>query len=1198
MSSNSQMLQHLKEATRDLCRFLAKVLAEVGGDDWWQRLVVDQLSFQQQRYVEQRDVKRLESLDLAALLRVLDRNWYEISWKVTQSPDARHYVKEMQTVRNRWAHATVEEYSRDDIYRDLDTLQRFLTAIDASDELQDRVRKEREALLGHEQLASGSADDTPPTGIDGQDEGVAFQPTQMVRLKSDSSKMGPVIGVQELQAENRYQVFMEGAPKWFYESQLEGVASQGESHALVSLDHFHAHLTALQLQHPSLSTLYSLNAARVDFIPYQFRPVLKFIRADRPRLLIADSVGVGKTIEAGLILRELQARREVRSVLVICPRPLVTERKWLMEMKRFEERFTQLDGNTLRYCISETDLEGEWPEQHAKTILPYSLFDEVLLHGTQATRSSRRKKGKRGLLDLDPAPRFDLVIVDEAHHARNPNTFTHEAVRFFCDNAEAVVFLTATPLQLGSDDLFVLLNLLRPDLIIDRESFRHMAAPNPYINRAIDAARGGAEGWQQEAVRALRDASLTDWGQRILSEDPEYQGVKVKLAAEALSPEDRVGAIHTLERLHTFSGIINRTRRRDIGEFTIREPRTVSVEFTPAQRKLHDSLLAVQMQILSKIHPTQSINFMMTTIRRQAASCLYGLAPLIKDILNRRIADVSDQESSDEYELLDPEAAEEVLGEIKVIVERAEELEGTKDPKLEALEGVIRDKKHLDNNKLMVFSSFRHTLSYLFAKLSLDGVRVGMVHGGTPDEERIELRERFRRSRQDDEAIDVLLFSEVGCEGLDYQFCDCIVNYDLPWNPMRIEQRIGRIDRKGQKSEKVLIYNLITPETVDADVYERCLLRIGVFNSALGASEEILGEIAREIRSVADDMQLSNGERKERLRQIADNQIRLVQEQQILEDKQAELFGIRLPADQTQKDIEGASSFWLSAGSIQNLVATYLREVLGKSQEYIIGEKATKSLRVSQERRAHLLKNFQALPRIGSLTYKQWEDWLKGGNPHLAITFDAQEAVENQNAAFVTPLHPLARQAARAMEPHAAKPVCVVRAADDAIIPGEYPFVIYEWTYTGVRDDLVLYPIAEFPEVSRRLTDLLEYGRPGSVLDEQMLDQAAFDRLDAAHYERWAEARSEHKNQNQRIVDYRRESLTTSHRARVAMLEDRLANATNDKIFRMRQAQLTNAEVDFQRHVAELEQAVSRADLNAEPVAYGVVVVSPSQADG
>ena len=118
-----------------------------------------------------------------------------------------------------------------------------------------------------------------------------------------------------------------------------------------------------------------------------------------------------------------------------------------------------------------------------------------------------------------------------------------------------------------------------------------------------------------------------------------------------------------------------------------------------------------------------------------------------------------------------------------------------------------------------------------------------------------------------------------------------------------------------------------------------------------------------------------------------------------------------------------------------------------------------------------------------------------------------------------------------------------------------------------MRDDLVLYPIAETQEVSQRLADLLEYGRPGRVADEQIPDQAVFDRLDAAHYEGWAEARSEHKNQNQRIVDYRRESLATSHRARVATLEDRLANATNDKILRMRQAQLNNAEVDFQRHV-------------------------------
>ena len=967
---------------------------------------------------------------------------------------------------------------------------------------------------------------------------------------------------------------------------------------LVSLNRFHAHLTSLQIQHPGLSTLYSLNAARVDFIPYQYRPVLKFIRADRPRLLIADGVGVGKTIEAGLVLRELQARRDVRSVLIICPRPLVTERKWQLEMKRFEERFTQLDGSTLRYCINEMDLEGEWPEQHAKTILPYSLFDEVLLHGSRADGSSRKKKGRMGLVDLDPPPRFDLVIVDEAHHARNPSTYTHEAVRFFCDNAEAVVFLTATPIQLGNDDLFVLLNLLRPDLIIDRESFDHMAAPNPPINRAIDAARGGSDGWQADAVMALEEAAGTEWGRRILSENPVFQQLKVELEQLALTPEDRVAAIHTLEGLHTFSGIINRTRRRDIGEFTIREPQTVTVEFTAQQQNLHDSLLETQAEILSSIHPSRSINFMMTTIRRQAASCLYGLVPLVKDILNRRVSDIGDQEAEEDYGQLDPEAMYALQEKIDGIVRQAEQLEGTADPKLEALQAIICDKQTLENNKLMVFSSFRHTLAYLFNKLSLGGVRVGMVHGGTPDEERVALRERFKRQPSDTDALDVLLFSEVGCEGLDYQFCDCIVNYDLPWNPMRVEQRIGRIDRHGQKSEKVLIYNLITPGTVDADIYERCLLRIGIFNSALGASEEILGEIAQEIRGIAEDIQLNEKDRQEQLQQLADNKIRLIQEQQALEDKQAELFGIRLPSREAQKEIEGASSFWLSPAAVQNLVKSYLQEIGGKDQEYITGEKTTKTLRMSQDGRASLLKDFQALGRIASPTYKRWDSWLKGGEQRLAITFDASEAVKNPDATFLTPVHPLARQAARFLEAGVAKPMCVIHAIDPDLPPGQYPFVIYEWRYSGVREDLVLYPVAKMPEISERLSRLLEYGRPGSLSDDHVPDQAVFDQLDSAHYEMWSSAREEHKDKNKRIADYRRESLTTSHGARVAILEERLFQATNEKIRRMRQSQLANAEADYQRRLAELKDAVKKADLNAEPVAYGVIVLEKEEDDG
>jgi len=538
---------------------------------------------------------------------------------------------------------------------------------------------------------------------------------------------------------------------------------------------FHSYLTALQIRHPGLSTLYSLNAARVDFIPYQFRPVLKFIRSDRPRLLIADGVGVGKTIEAGLILRELQARRDVRSILIVCPRPLVTERKWQIEMKRFEERFAHLDGRTLRFCINEMDLEGVWPEQYQKAIIPYSLFDEALLYGT--TPDGKRKR-KKGLLDLDPPPRFDLVIVDEAHHIRNSDTYSHKAVRFFCDHAEAVLFLTATPIQMGTCDLFVLLNVLRPDLIIDQKSFEHMAEPNPFINRAVDFARGQGAGWAAKAAEALDGAAATSWGRALLRNSPGFSRIRNQLSRGDIQSGERVQLITDLEALHTFAGIINRTRRRDIGDFTLRKPETVVIEFTPAQKKLHDDLLQIQAEILSQIHGDTNVKFMMTTIRRQAASCLYGLVPFLQDILNRHVDELAWEEADNTGEAPSATMVEAIETRIKMILEQARNLD-PEDPKLEALRKILRNKQELPNNKVMLFSSFRHTLHYLHQHLKADSFRVGLVHGGTPDEERIEFRNRFELGREHDNALDVLLFSEIGCEGLDYQFCDCIVNYDL-----------------------------------------------------------------------------------------------------------------------------------------------------------------------------------------------------------------------------------------------------------------------------------------------------------------------------------------------------------------------------------------------------------------------------------
>lgn len=1172
-----------------LCQFLGRILPTLGSENWWQKYVIAELSHQQQQFVQHKNITELQGLDLAALLRVLDKNWYEISWKVTFPPDAKHYLKEMQTVRNHWAHASVEEQSSDDTYRDLDTLQRFCTVIGASDDLIDLIQEEKQQVIG---VAPKSPEPVEPELVKPEpEEDGSLKVGLLVYLVSEPKNSGVITEIHNAKPENRYSVFINGEIKSYYESQLGVVEKKKSDLEHLSLNQFHAHLSALQIRQPSLSTLYSLNAARVDFIPYQFRPVLKFIRADRPRLLIADGVGVGKTIEAGLILQELQARTDIKSVLIVCPRPLVTERKWEQEMKRFDERFTQLDGKTLRHCISETDLEGEWPAQHAKTIMPYSLFDEVLLYGTKGSKKNR-KKSQKGLLDLDPAPKFDLVIVDEAHHIRNPNTYSHEAVRFFCDNAEAVVFLTATPIQLGSNDLFVLLNTLRPDLILDRESFEHMAAPNPYINKAVDLARSGIAGWQNEALVELNEAATTSWGTNILQNDPEFKNICVALNAEQITTDDRVSLINELESLHTFSGIINRTRRRDIGEFTVRDPKTITIEFTPEQKELHDSLLEAQATILSHLQPSTSLNFMMTTIRRQAASCLFGLAPMLHDILTRRLDElfvIDAEEELGAFEELANEQAKIIDEKINNVIQLAQNL-NPDDPKLESVKQIIEEKQSLDNNKLMLFSSFRHTLAYLSDNLSKSGVRVGVVHGGVPDEERVELRNQFRKHRDEEDALDVLLFSEVGCEGLDYQFCDCMINYDLPWNPMRIEQRIGRIDRRGQKSEKILIYNLITPGTVDADIYERCLMRIGIFNSAIGASEEILGTIAQEINDIAKDISLTETERQEKLQQIADNEIREIQEQQELEDRQAELFGIRLPAQDIQKDIEHASSFWLSPTSLQNMVISYLKKVIGADQEYIRGEKNIKSLRVSQEGRAKLLHIHQSKERKASTTYKQWENWLKGSAPNLQITFDSETASNEPDIAFITPLHPLAKEAASELVLDG-KPVTSLSVYDDAIPSGQYPFAIYEWQYSGVRDNVVLKPLSVSSDVSTKIIELLEYGRKLNIRETGDLSEADINTLEEEHYKKWLEARTSHQEHTKNVAKYRRESLTTSHKARMATLVDRLDQATDDNIRRMRKSQIANAEIDYQRRIKELDEALDKADIHAQPVAYGVLVI-------
>lgn len=1150
-------------------------------ENWWRENVLGVLSQYQQRRVEQQGIDSLAGLDLSALLRVFDRNWYELSDIENLTFEDRHYVKEMQSIRNRWAHISRAGYSADDEYRDLDTLYRFARLIGCDQAYLQKVDRTKTELMAVE-LGKRVADVEEPR---------SFKPGDVVRILSESSLEGAVVAVLTTSPETRYSVFVNGATRTYYESQLALSSSNTKTGRLVSFEEFHTHLTALQIRFPGQSTLYSLNSGRIEYIPYQFRPVLRFIRSERPRLLIADGVGVGKTIEAGLILQELQARRDIRSVLVICPRPLVTEKKWVRELKRFGKRFTQLDGPRLDYCIDESDLEGEWPSEHRQTIIPYSLLDEELLVGSTVPNKKRRI----GLLELDPPPRFDLVIVDEAHHIRNPETFRYNAVRFFCDNAEAVVFLTATPLQMGSRDLYVLLNALRPDLVIDEESYAHMAEPNPHINSAIAAVRGKSGQWIKIAHEALRRAAETSWGRAILRANPRFRNVQERLrTGDAISDEERIGIINDLEAMHSFAGFVNRTRRRDIGEFSVRKPETVSVPFTEEQTVLHDEVLAIQEEIARRLHGDTAVGFILTTIRRQVASSVFGLVPLLQDILTRHIDEWLAVEMDNDDVDLRPHLNDSLLMRVRELLARVRAIDPY-DPKCETVKAIIQEKMTQENHRTMVFSSFRHTLSYLENALLTDGFRVGVIHGGVPDEARVELRRRFAASKSDLDAIDVLLFSEVGSEGLDYQFCDCIVNYDLPWNPMKIEQRIGRIDRKGQKSETIAVYNVVTPGTIDADIYERCLLRIGVFNSAMGASEDILGEVTRQIRSVAENLTLTAAERAEKLQQIADNEIRLVQEQEELEKRQAELFGIQLPRDAMHREVEDATSRWLSPDSIRRMITRYIAKRCGNTGDVLLGDKPKKTLRLSSECRMALLHDHTDIGRPRTESSREWEAWLKGGSPHLSVAFDPVGAEDDPNVVLLSPMHPLVRQAAHSQDADDT-PVCRFETTTDIVPPGDYRFAIYQWRFHGIRENVSLRIVSERPELEASLPELLWQARDCTERSADSgptdaIDLSAWDPLESQHYRRWSDERSRHRRETVEVAEYRKQSLLSSHRARIGLIREQLGVTTDERIRRMKESQISTAEADFTRRMQEIDIALERTDITVDVVAYGSLVV-------
>ncbi len=1182
----SKMHEYLYSATKELSAWLERMLPRVG-EDWWQTCVIDNLSFAQKEFARDKNYTKLEDLDLAALLRVTDKSWYDMRSFAYLPTRDRQCVREMVKVRNNWAHTSGAISDKDIILRNLDTVLAFFESVIVTNKYTQGINEFKIAVEGTDFSA---VFDEPPVTVQvstppSVDAG-AIQEKDRVFLTGDPNTKGMVFSISDVGGTKKYEVFVDGEIKTFYDGQIQKIDS-APTYRWVDISTLQSDLTAYEINNPSAGNLYSLNAARIDFVPYQFRPALKLIKSDEPRILIADSVGVGKTIEAGLIIKELEARSELDNILIICPKPLVAERKWELEMKRFDEEFIPLDGFTLRQAISDTHRDEEWPVRYNKAIVPYSILDSRVYEG-----EDHRRGRHYGLLDLDPAPHFDLVIIDEAHHIRNGSldkdkAYAYKCVRYFCEHADAVVMLTATPLQTSDDDLFTLMNLLRPDVIMDKDVFRLMSRPNEFIYKCAHAIRGAADGWQAVAIAELQNIKSTQWGENVIAKNPLYADILARLAKPEITREERVKLVSDVESLHSFNTMLNRTRRKDIQDFCIRRPYTVETTFTPQQYELHNELLRFEYEALSKLHNVRCIPFMMSTIRRQAASCIFGLAPHIRDLVTRRFDQMVEDPDvdMDEYDL-DAKASSALMALAHHVLELADLLPDD-DPKLDSVLKVIDEKQKQDNNKIILFSSFRHTLAYLEEKLLGMNYRVAQINGSVKDDDRRELRERFELDKSDPNALDILLFTEVGSEGLDYQFCDTMINYDLPWNPMRIEQRIGRIDRRGQKSEAVNIYNVITADTVDADIYSRCLMRIGIFERSVGECEEVLGAIGAQIEQIAVNTGLTDSERRIKLEQMADNEVRRMQELSKLEDEERALFGFDLSNYTAAKEIKDAESPWISPASIQRLVERYLRDRLGDGQ-YIIGATEQKQIRLSREDRILLLEDFRKLSNIKSALKRRWENYLKGSEPLHRLVFTSEAAAKERRAFFITPMHPLVKQAAKY---YATSHVSYIHLEyySDEIPAGTYPFSIFAWSYVGLNPMFRVVPVCDSELLTEELTDILQ--EADSIATTTTVDKGTWAGLEGKHIAIWQREKESYLAGIQSTANYKLESISSNYRNRKRTLEQKIRDAYEEKIRRMYESELKTATEKYQIKVEEINERASHADIHTALIANGIIEI-------
>ncbi len=661
-----------------------------------------------------------------------------------------------------------------------------------------------------------------------------------IRLKSDPGKKGVVTGrSRRISGRIHYQVRFPDSVQYVPEDQLEKLAGAREnpidlleSGKLCLAKDLRRIITHVRLSGRLANLIYSMGITNTDFYAYQFKPVLKLLNSATNGLLIADEVGLGKTIEAGLIWTELRMRYDFRRLFVLCPAVLCE--KWHLELKaRFGIDAKMLDATEAGQALKDARQAGVYSSfaiiASMQGLRPRKGWDE----DDEADRSASSLLCRFLREQEHEQPLIDVLIIDEAHYLRNPESKTAKLGRLLRNVSDYTILLSATPVHLRSDDLYQLLNLVDEDTFNHLDQFKNVLSANSPLTKARDSVVA-KKLTKDDFLNLLNDARQHP----LLADNRQLQAlIASQPSDEELSlPETRSAIAHRLDTINILGHVVTRTRKREVTEWrVIREPVAEKIPLTPPEAAFYHKVTHLVREFCSKYNRHEG--FLLVTPQLQMCSSMPAALAEWQRRKQEYITRLSNDEDSDPENddgygplVLEIISKVETLGQLDELREN--------DSKFARLREVLRRIiKESPSEKVIIFSRFRPTLEYLKERLDSIGIAGILMMGGKEFDKNAIIQEFARPN-----GPNVLLSSEVGSEGIDLQFCHILINYDLPWNPMRIEQRIGRVDRLGQKAPKVNIWNLFYKDTIDGRVYSRLLERLRVFEHALGGLEAVIGE--------------------------------------------------------------------------------------------------------------------------------------------------------------------------------------------------------------------------------------------------------------------------------------------------------------------------------------------------------------------